>query len=94
VILPTKGIAPDRALITIGGELLRLLDEPKTISRLWSDVTRKRSTIRETISFDWFVLALDFLFAAKAVDLVKGRLDRTARAPAQEPLQHAKEPVA
>lgn len=91
MILPTKGIAPDRALLTIGGGLLRLLDEPKTISRVWEDVSRKRSTSRETISFDWFVLALDFLFAARAVDLVKGRLYRTAGTPAPAPEKHTKE---
>ena len=94
MILPTKGIAPDRALLTIGGELLRLLDEPKTVSRVWEEVSRGRSTTRESISYDWFVLALDFLFAAKAVDLVKGRLYRALRAPAPVPEKHAKESAA
>ena len=79
MILPTKGIAPDRALLAVGANLLRLLDEPQTISRIWEVVSRERAGVRGTISFDWFVLALDFLFAAKAIELVKGRIHRSAR---------------
>ena len=77
MILPTKGIAPDRALLAVGANLLRLLEEPQTISRIWEVVSRDRAGNRETISFDWFVLALDFLFAAKAIELSKGRLHRS-----------------
>lgn len=79
MILPTKGVAPDRALLAVGAELLRLLDEPQTISRVWELVTRARAGGREAISFDWFVLALDFLFVAKAIELVNGRLRRAER---------------
>lgn len=90
MILPTKGIAPDRALLAVGANLLRLLDEPQTISRIWEVVSRERTAARETISFDWFVLALDFLFAAKAIELIKGRLHRTTRVTAASQL---KEPI-
>lgn len=42
MILPTKHLREDRALIAIGAELLRLLDEPKTVSRLWDELKRTR----------------------------------------------------
>ncbi len=92
MILPTKGIAPDRALLAVGGNLLRLLDEPQTISRIWEVVSRDRTGTRETISFDWFVLALDFLFAAKAIELIKGRIHRATRITVAE--AQIKEPTA
>lgn len=43
MILPTKHLRDDRALIVIGAELLKLLDEPKTVSRLWDELKRKRA---------------------------------------------------
>jgi len=43
MILPTKHLREDRALITVGAELLKLLDEPKTVSRLWDEIQRTRT---------------------------------------------------
>lgn len=43
MILPTKHLREDRALITVGAELLKLLDEPKTVSRLWDEIQRTRA---------------------------------------------------
>jgi len=79
MILPTKRLGEDRALLVVGGEVLRLLDEPKTISRLWDELKSVRCNRSDasTITFDWFVLALDLLFALGAVDLERGRLRRS-----------------
>lgn len=74
MILPTKGLGADAALLAIGGQVLRCLDEPKTVSRTWDELKRKRV---QPISFDWFVLALDLLFALGTVSLESGRLVRT-----------------
>ena len=35
MLLPTKGISPDRALLTIGSDLLIVLRRPTTVSALW-----------------------------------------------------------
>lgn len=75
MILPTKGITPDRALLTVGARVLSLLDVPKTVSRLW-DETRCSSSAHQEMTFDWFVLALDLLFIMDAVDVERGRLRR------------------
>jgi len=75
MILPTKGIPPQRALVSLGGEILRLLTETKTVSRLWDDFQKARQQTPD-VTFDWFVLSLDFLFLVGAVELERGRLRR------------------
>lgn len=75
MILPTKGIPPRRALVTLGGDILRLLTEAKTISRLWDDF-RKSGPVGTEVTFDWFVLSLDLLFLMGAIDLDRGRIRR------------------
>jgi hypothetical protein len=76
VILPTKHIHPDRALLAVGSNLLVLLREPMTVSRLWDDVRLKRGKVGEPapINYDWFVLALDLLFMIGAVEIDRGLL--------------------
>lgn len=73
MILPTKGIAPDVALLTIGANVLALLREPKTVSRVWDELTR---SAKVSITYDWFVLALDMLYAMGLLNLENGRLRR------------------
>ena len=75
MILPTKRVSEDKALITIGARVIDLLDEPKTVSRLWEEYKkkyRKESDLR--ISYDWFVLALDFLYIVGAIDKINGQI--------------------
>lgn len=75
MILPTKGVGPSRALLSIGARILRDLDEPKTVSRLWSDLREdNRKTLQ--ITFDWFVLALDLLYAIGVIEYVGGLVTR------------------
>ena len=38
MILPTKHIRPDRALIGVGAEVLGLLVQPMTVSGLWDAI--------------------------------------------------------
>jgi hypothetical protein len=80
MILPTKHIRPDRTLLSIGGELLVELREPATVSRLWDQVrmARGRTPAAAPINYDWFVLALDLLFAIGAVELDRGLVRKTA----------------
>jgi len=81
MILPTKHTRPDRALLAVGGEILVLLREPMTVSRLWDDVRSRRGNPGEPapISYDWFVLAIDLLFMIGAVELDRGLLRTTAQ---------------
>lgn len=78
MILPTKHLPQGRSLIGIGGELLGLLDEKKTISALWNEFKRSRLDKGETITFDWFILALDLLFMMDAITSEKGLVRRAS----------------
>lgn len=79
MILPAKHLEPDRALITMGAELLALLQTPKSVSALWTAFQRRReaeATQQRPVTFDWFILALGVLFALGAVDFLDGKLVR------------------
>ena len=70
MILPTKHIPPDRSLIAIGAELLRIVRKPMTVSAIWEAF--KGSAGRSGVGYDWFVLALDLLFMLGAIEHAKG----------------------
>ncbi len=81
MILPTKRIPHDRSLLGIGGEILNLLAEPKTVSRIWAEFKNRRydsSPNNRIITYDWFLLALDVLYAINAIRMEKGLLIKTA----------------
>ncbi len=78
MILPTKRLNPNRSLIVIGAEIIDLLEEPKTVSRLWYDLKQERAKKNEgsPVTYDWFVLALDFLCFLDGIELQHGKLRR------------------
>jgi len=79
MILPTKGLGVERAMLTIGAEILELLTEPKTVSRLWDELRSEmgeRSSTR-IVNYDWFVLTLDLLYMLGALEIDHGRIQRT-----------------
>lgn len=78
MILPTKHIRPDRALIGVGSEVLKFLKTPKTVSRLWNEIRAYRSadSPNAPISYAWFILSLDFLFMVGAIEMRRGLLQR------------------
>ena len=77
MILPTKRITEDRSLLGIGSDFLPLLDEPKTVSRLWTEFQkRRRRTASAIVTYDWFVMSLDLLFMLNAINIDKGLLRR------------------
>jgi hypothetical protein len=72
MILPGKHLHQDRALLGIGGEVLAQLGEPRTVSELWEHTRLARGPSALPITFDWFVLALSFLYAIAAIDQTDG----------------------
>ena len=79
MILPTKHIRPDRALIGVGADVLDALGEPMTMSKLWDKIRSRRSAgnLSPVLDYRWFVLALDLLYMIGAVDLERGQIRRT-----------------
>lgn len=72
MILPAKHLPHDRSLAVIGAEILRVIDEGRTVSELWEAVKAKRTAAASPLGFDWFVLALDMLFAIAAIEIQDG----------------------
>lgn len=71
MLLPTKGVSAERALMTVGAELLEVLKTPKSVSALWEQYAAREhdAGASDHITFDWFSLALASLFAINLVEL-------------------------
>ncbi|MEH0970249.1 ABC-three component system middle component 6 [Micromonospora sp. CPCC 205546] len=71
MITPTKGIAPQRALLAVGAQIINLLDQPMTVSQAWARLRqwRRNNNHLAPVPFWWFVLALDMLYALGLLEL-------------------------
>ncbi len=78
MILPSKHLPENRALLTLGAVILRHLSESITVSALWEHVCRPSDdrVAPPPLRYDAFVLALDLLFLVGAIELRDGRLAR------------------
>lgn len=75
--MPTKHIKAENALIGVGGEILCLLDRDKPVTTLFHDLQGLRAVnASATIQFDWFLLALDFLYVVGAIRHEAGLIKR------------------
>ena len=80
MILPSKHLPQDRALLTVGAAILRHLSHPVTVSSLWEQMPRTvvHQKASSPMRYDGFVLALDLLFLIGAIELREGLLVRGA----------------
>ena len=82
MILPSKHLSQERALLAVGATLLRHISTPITVSALWQSISIADSTLqlRAKPRYDSFVLALDLLFMVGAIEIRDGLLhpSRTA----------------
>ncbi len=79
MILPTKHLSQDRALLTVGARLLAHLSQPKTVSALWEEISRPvviKDSKRPALRYDAYILALDLLFLMEAIEFQNGLLGR------------------
>lgn len=74
MILPTKHLSQERALLTVGGRIIYTLAQPKTVSAVWIELG-SQTPYAGSIRYDHFVLALDLLYLMGAVDLTEGILN-------------------
>lgn len=81
MITPTKGIAPQRALLTIAAQIALCLTEPMTVSQAWSALKtwRTKNANDAVLPFSWFVLALDVLYSLGALRLESGLLYKVVK---------------
>jgi hypothetical protein len=79
MILPSKHLSQDRALLTVGAHVLTFLARPMTVSALWEALNRHEKRPAATtrrITYDWFLLALDLLYALETIELESGLVSR------------------
>ena len=78
MILPTKHLAQDRALLSVGARILPALEHTITVSALWEQLSRDSTptTTPNSLRYDAFVLALDLLFLMGTIQLSDGLLNR------------------
>jgi hypothetical protein len=72
MLLPTKGVSSERALLTVGAEILEELRDPLSVSALWERFNAREHSASSPhrMTFDWFTLALSALYAMRLVDTV------------------------
>ena len=70
MLLPTKGVSAERALMTVGSDLLEALQTPRSVSSLWEHYKEHERAfgVTDHVTFDWFSLALACLFAIRVVE--------------------------
>lgn len=76
MILPSKHLAPGRDLLSCGAELLRKIEGSVTVTELWERVLRDPMLTRLIVAFDWYILALCFLYSVRAIEYDRGTLER------------------
>lgn len=83
MLLPNKSIPADQALVAVGAQILLQLDDPGSVSSIWQRLSewRKDKKMPSAIPFWWFALALDFLYAAGALEIEDGELRRLQSVP-------------
>jgi hypothetical protein len=81
MILPDKHLSQRRSLLGVGSRILGSLDRPQTLGSLWDRFAENdRAQVGAiAVTFDYFVLALDFLFAVGCIELAGGQLARAHR---------------
>lgn len=81
MILPTKHLSPDRAIISVASELFQLIGNRSTVSSVWNEVQNqcKVSGRQSDVPYDWFILSLDFLFIVGAIEENNGKLARCSK---------------
>lgn len=70
MILPTKHISTRNSLLGIGAIIIEHLNYPRTVTSLWSDLSK----LPEVATFERFVLVLDLLYMIGAIELEEGLL--------------------
>lgn len=72
MILPDKNIKLEYSLLSCGATLLTEITEPQTLSLLWDKVKNYEALV----SYEKFLLTLDYLYMINAITLKDGMIAR------------------
>jgi len=75
MILPSKHISQNQALIGVGAILLGELNSPQTVTSLWEKVRANRAVG----TYERYVLVLDLLYITGIISLTDGLIDKEVR---------------
>ena len=82
MILPSKHIRFSESLLGLGGIVLSIIKEPKTIDEIWfkfSEINNTKEGFPAYHNFDNIVLALNYLFLLGALSIDKnGKIHNAA----------------
>jgi hypothetical protein len=67
MLLPTKHVLADRALLGVASRVLKHLRTPATVSEVWNRFNDEQPKSSRRVDFGWFVLALCSLYALDRV---------------------------
>ena len=78
MILPTKHLSPERSIISVSSEVFELIGRRSTVSSIWNSLQEKhKASLRfGDVPFDWFILALDFLYLIGAIEERNGLIKK------------------
>jgi hypothetical protein len=81
MLLPSRSVSPQRALLSVAAQISLQLDGPRTVSETWTRLKEWRAgnEFDQPLTFEWFQLALDMLYAMGLVDFDGRTLRRTGR---------------
>jgi hypothetical protein len=72
VILPSKHISEEQALLGVGAVLLHHLSRPQTVTTLW-----EKSRLEKAVgTYERFVLALDLLYVTGVIHFSHGMIEK------------------
>lgn len=72
MILPSKHIRLSESLLGLGGVVLNMLKEPKTVDEIWLkflEINNTKKVLPAYHNFDNVVLALNYLFIVGAISI-------------------------
>jgi len=69
--MPSKHIKLSESLIALSAFVLKFLESPKNLDRLWKDIGQinNSSFLPANHSYDNFLLSIDYLYMAGIVDI-------------------------
>lgn len=75
MILPSKHLSQQRALLSVGAKILQHLQMPKTVSAIWEELTKADDDkALSNMRYNSFILALDLLYSISAIEMEDGLL--------------------
>lgn len=74
MIFPSKHISLVNSLLGIGSIILDSLDQPISLNKLWPKINNQINTL----TFDKFILSLDFLFILGLISIKNTTIERIA----------------